>query len=97
MLRWPALTRALFLAIGMKDSLGIRLNLKVDLWRRASDWNVVAAPRESLRPATADMLRRHFASEVALLGRLLGRDLRSWLAPASHQHDADCGHPRTTA
>jgi hypothetical protein len=78
-IRWPRLTRTLFFAIRIKDHLGIRLNL--DLYRRLFDRNVVIAPRESLPRAVTDMLRCHFAGEVALLSRLLGRDLKHWLAP----------------
>jgi hypothetical protein len=84
--RWPRLTRGLFLAIQSKDRLGIRLNL--DLWRRVSERNVVTTPRKSQPSAVTDMLRRHFAGEVAILSRLLGRDLQYWLAPAAHQPDA---------
>jgi hypothetical protein len=83
--RAPRLTRALFLAIRTKDRLGIRFNL--DLHRRVFDWNVVTTPREALPSATADMLRRHFCNEVALLGRLLDRDLQHWLeSPAPLRH-----------
>ena len=78
-IRWPRLTRALFLAISIKERIGIRLNL--DLWRRVSDRNVFTTPRESLPRAVTDMLRCHFADEVALLSHLLGRDLQHWLAP----------------
>jgi hypothetical protein len=78
-MRWPRLTRALFLAIRIKDRLGIRLNL--DLWRRVFDVNVVTTRRESLPRAVTDMLRGHFAGDVALLGQLLGRDLQHWVAP----------------
>jgi len=77
--RSPRLTRALFLATRIKDRLGIRLNL--DLWRRVSDRNVVTTPRESLPCAVTNMLRCHFAGEVALLSHLLGRDLQHWLVP----------------
>lgn len=85
-IRWPRLTRALFLVIRMKDRLGIRLNL--DLWRRVFDRNVVTTPRESLPRAMTDMLRCHFAGEVALLSHLLGRDLQHWLAPPARQPHA---------
>jgi hypothetical protein len=78
-IRWPRLTRALFLAIRIEDRLGIRLNL--DLWRHVFDRNVVTTPREPLPRAVTDTLRCHFAGEVALLSHLLGRDLRHWLAP----------------
>jgi len=78
-IRWPALTRALFLAIRIKDRMGIRLNAGV--WGRVADWNVVESPRDTLPPDTSDMLRRHFADEVALLGRQLDRDLQHWLRP----------------
>ena len=78
-IRSPRLTRALFLATQIKDRLGIRLNL--DLWRRVADRNVVTTPRESLPRGVTDMLRCHFADEVALLSHLLGRDLQHWLAP----------------
>ena len=78
-IRSPRLTRALFLAIRIKERLGIRLNL--DLWRRVLDRNIVTAPRGALPRAVIDMLRGHFAGEVALLGHLLGRDLQHWLAP----------------
>jgi hypothetical protein len=86
-IRSPRLTRALFLAIRIKDRLGIRLNL--DLWRRVSDRIVVPAPRASLPRSVTDMLRRHFAGEVALLGDLLDRDLQHWLAPPAHCRPAD--------
>jgi hypothetical protein len=67
------------LAIRIKDRLGIRLNL--DMWRRVFDRNIVATPRESLPRAVTDMLRCHFAGEVALLSHQMGRDLKRWLAP----------------
>ena len=78
-IRSPRLTRALFLAIRLKEQLGIRLNL--DLWRRVSAWNVVAASRDSLPPAVTDTLREHFANGISLLSHLLDRDLRHWLEP----------------
>jgi len=78
-IRSPLLTRTLFVAIRLKERLGIRLHL--DLWRRVFDRNVVPANREPLPRSTADMLRCHFAGEVALLTRLLGRDLHHWLEP----------------
>jgi hypothetical protein len=86
-IRWPRLTRALFLAIGVKERLGIRFNL--DLWRRVSDRNVVTTPRESLPREVTDMLRCHFAGEVALLSHLLGRDLQHWLAPPAVRRPVD--------
>lgn len=103
--RSPHLTRALFLAIQIKDRLGIRLNL--DLWRRVFERNVVTTPRESLPCAVIDMLRCHFADEVALLGDLLGRNLQHWLAPPAlcrpadvkltSRHDASVGRQRVAA
>jgi hypothetical protein len=76
-IRFPYLTRALFLAIRVKDRTGIRLN--AGIWGRVADWNVVEMPRPALPPDLAATLRRHFASEVALLSDLLSRDLHHWL------------------
>lgn len=78
-IRSPLLTRTLFVATRFKDRIGIKHNL--DLWRRLFERNVVTAHRAPLPRSTADMLRCHFADEVALLARLLGRDLHHWLEP----------------
>lgn len=80
-LRHPDLTRALFLASQVKNRLGVQLHL--DLWRRLSAVNVTARPRPPLSTDTLAMLGRHFTADVALLGRLLDRDLRHWLDAAA--------------
>ena len=78
-IRRPRLTRALYLAIQIKDRAGIRLDAGV--WQKVADWNVVESPRTALPPDTAAMLRRHFTEDIGLLGELLRRDLRGWLGP----------------
>jgi hypothetical protein len=78
-LRWPTLTKALFVTSQIKTRLGINLHLGV--WERVSSVNIVESPRRPLSSETTDMLRQYFASDVALLSTLLDRDLQHWLTP----------------
>ncbi len=76
--RWPGLARAMFISVQIRRRLGITRGL--NLWRRAFEINRVQTPRAPLPPETAALLAGYFAEDVALLGRLLGRDFRHWLA-----------------
>lgn len=51
-----------------------------ELRRRIKRWNTVGETRTPLRPDLSTLLAGELAGEVALLERLLGRDLRHWLA-----------------
>jgi hypothetical protein len=75
--RWPPLTRFLFVFTELKGKTGINLHLRLS--SRLSAANVIEAPRPSLSPDTKGKLQAYFASDVALLGRLLNRDLGHWL------------------
>jgi hypothetical protein len=78
-LRWPTLTKTLFVISQIKSRLGINLHLGV--WDRVSSVNIVESPRQPLSSDTTDMLRQYFAPDVALLSTLLGRDLQHWMMP----------------
>lgn len=50
------------------------------LEKRIRTWNRLPDERAPLSPELREELRAHFAPDVALLGRLLGRDLSHWVA-----------------
>ncbi len=49
--------------------------------KRVTRWNKVAASPTPLSPEMKDVVRAALRPDVALLSRLLGRDLNHWLAP----------------
>jgi hypothetical protein len=76
-LRWPLLARSRFIIWQLKRRLHI--NVGLNLLRAIYDANVVAAERPELDRDTYEDLREYFTRDVDLLGRLIGRDLRSWM------------------
>jgi len=75
--RWPLLTRLLFVFTELKGRTGINLHLRLS--SRLSAANIIEGRRPILSPDTRGKLQAYFASDVALLGRLLNRDLGHWL------------------
>jgi hypothetical protein len=74
--RWPLATRLLFLALQIKNRLG--LDLRLNLWNSFSAANLMESSRDGLSPEMTVALRKYFAADVALLGRLIDRDLSHW-------------------
>jgi hypothetical protein len=74
--RWPAATRFLFILLQLKERFGVDFNL--DLWSRFTELNLKEEARRHVSPQTSDMLRRYFASDVVLLGRMIEHDLTRW-------------------
>jgi hypothetical protein len=52
-----------------------------NLIKRVTRWNKVAAAATPLTPEMKEVVRATLRPDVALLSRLLGRDLNHWLAP----------------
>jgi len=77
-LRHPILTRALFVASQVKNRAGLDLHL--GLWERLARANTLKASRPPLTAETVQLLRDHFHADIRLLGDILERDLRPWLA-----------------
>jgi hypothetical protein len=75
-LQWPRLTRFMFLAMQAKEQVGITLNLQIA--KRIYEANTIEGPRAPVSEQTRDMLRSYFASDIDLLGRLVGRELDFW-------------------
>jgi hypothetical protein len=80
-LRWPGLTRVIFDMMQIKTRLGVSLGL--NLWDRVSKLNTVEAPHAQLPPETEMVLRDYFASDIELLGKLLGVNFEHWLRPVA--------------
>jgi hypothetical protein len=78
-LRWPRLTRAMFVAEQIKHRMGIKSGL--GLWSLLLAINKIETPRPALSFGTAAILREYFTRDVELLGRILRRDLKYWLEP----------------
>jgi hypothetical protein len=62
----------------LKDRIGV--NGGFGLWTRVANLMRVERPREPLAPEMISVLSEYFSKDVELLGQLLGRDLRQWLA-----------------
>jgi len=77
-LRWPWLARSQFVIWQVKRKLHIN-DFCLNLLSAVSARNVVAAERPDLDLDTRDELNEYFARDVDLLGRLIGRDLGSWV------------------
>lgn len=76
--RWPALQRSFFCLSEIKTRLGFESRSR--LLARLEPINWVRKSRSPLPPDLEAALKKYFSSDVNLLGRLLDRDLRSWLA-----------------
>jgi hypothetical protein len=79
MLRWPWLARYGFVVTELKRRLGI--NVRFNFLSAAYASNVVAAKRPLLDQDVFDDLREYFYCDVELLGKLIGRNLLSWMEP----------------
>ena len=80
--RWARFARILFLFTELKGRTGVNLNLRLSVRLHAA--NCVESPRPALSPEMRAALQTYFASEIALLERLLARDLGRWFeAPES--------------
>ena len=75
--RSPRLTRSLFVLTQIKARLGVKFSL--GLWNRLAEFNVMESPRDDPGAETRDLLCRYFKRDIELLGRLIGRDCRSWV------------------
>lgn len=53
------------------------LNLRTSI----IDWNEIPAERRSIDPAVIDEMRAMYRDDVALLSRVVGRDLSHWMQP----------------
>jgi len=76
--RYPGLQRLVYPALELKDRLGIRIGL--GLWTSVGNLMRIETPREPLTLEMRSVLKEYFSEDIALLGELLGRDLRRWLA-----------------
>ena len=76
--RYPGIQRAAYPILHLKDRLGVSGGL--GLWTRMENLMRVEKPRKPLTPEMISVLNEYFSQDVELLGRLLGRDLRQWLA-----------------
>jgi hypothetical protein len=83
-MRWPVAARFLFVLLQLKERLGLDLNF--DLWSRFREFNLREETRKSVSPQIVDMLRRYFASDVVLLGRMIGQDLTRWSDSSGQVH-----------
>jgi hypothetical protein len=75
--RWPGLLVVAWLVTSLKSLFGIERGF--GLWTRIDAKNRVERPRAAVSPQMRQMLRNTFAADIALLQRLIGRDLRHWL------------------
>jgi hypothetical protein len=76
-LRWPRLTRAVFLLAQLRRRLGIRRGLH--LWKRVQGVNILEDVRPALCPEIVAEMTQYFRADVQLLSELLQRDFQSWL------------------
>jgi hypothetical protein len=75
--RWPLLPRVAVAAVELKRKLGIERGLGI--WRHIDAANRVNRERSPLRRETRERLVGYFGAEIALLAKLLRRDLRHWV------------------
>jgi hypothetical protein len=78
--RWPRFARMLFVFTELKGRTGINFNLRLSAKLHAA--NIVESPRPILSPEMRAALQVHFAADIALLERLLNRNLGHWLEAA---------------
>jgi Sulfotransferase family len=76
-LRWPRVSRWLFVLLELKSRLGIQFNWNV--WRRFEEASVVESGRAGLSPEMTTALEEYFAADVAHLGNLIGKNLSGWV------------------
>jgi Sulfotransferase domain len=76
-LRWPLLARSQFIIWQLKRILHV--NFSPNLLGAVYAANVIAAERSELDRDICEHLKEYFARDVALLGGLIGKDLRSWM------------------
>lgn len=74
--RWPWLSRAMRRASQLRGALGVHGDW--GLMAALRRFNSAAESRPPLSPAMTRTLRDYFADDVALLSKLLGRDLCHW-------------------
>jgi hypothetical protein len=76
--RWKSLVTVAWAVSSAKAALGIQRGL--GLWKRIDAVNRVERPRPPIDADMKQTLRDYFAADVALLQRLIGRDLSQWCA-----------------
>jgi hypothetical protein len=76
--RWPALAQLPTVIMGFKRFLGISGGLGI--WSRIDRANRTDAPRILVPPQMKGELADYFRSDIAVMERLLDRDLNHWLA-----------------
>ena len=77
-LRWPRLTRSLFMLSQLKRKMG--LGRQLNLTKHLQAANVTAQPRPTLSTGIFAVLANYFESDINLLSHLLEKDFHSWLA-----------------
>jgi hypothetical protein len=92
--RYPQIQRVAYPILHLKDRLGV--NSGLGLWARVENLMRVEGPREPLAPEMISVLKEYFSKDVELLGQLLGRDLRQWLA-ASRETVPGCQNKSSAA
>jgi hypothetical protein len=80
--RYPLIQRIAYPFLHLKDRIGVSSGL--GLWTRVENLMEMELRREPLAPEMISVLNEYFSKDVELLGQLLGRDLRQWLA-VSHE------------
>lgn len=63
------------------ETVGPFLRKALDLRTAILDWNEIPAERRSIDAAVIDEMRTMYHDDVALLSKLVGRDLSHWLQP----------------
>jgi len=76
--RWPILLTMAWAATTIKKAFGIEGGL--GLWKRIDALNRVERQRAPISSEMRRLLRDYFQSDIERLQRLIGRDLRHWLA-----------------
>ena len=89
--RYPQIQRVAYPILHVKNGLGVNSGLR--LWTRVENLMRTERPREPLAPEMISVLIEYFRRDVELLGQLLGRDLRQWLAAS---RETVSGRPNTS-
>jgi hypothetical protein len=76
--KWRGLVAVAWAASTVKSALGIERGLGI--WKRIDAMNRVERPRPPPADDMRQILKDYFATDVALLQKLIGRDLRHWQA-----------------
>ena len=76
--KWPRVTRTMFLLTQIKQRFGITLGM--NLWTFVESINRIEADRDPLAPEILIVLTKYFRNDIALLAQLLNKDLRLWLS-----------------